>query len=219
MKTKPYLFAITVACYTLLTVFPSLAQSKYIDTVIHTSVYDSYYSFKLKNPVFVLYQLSKGGGDCDRQEQGFSFKSLPFTAKNKDYTKSGYERGHLANAEDFAYDCNAERETFWYYNCSPQTEGLNLGQWKKDETDIRRQSQSAKILIICGSYFSNNTIGAGVYVPKFCWKVAQNMKTGEILLCRIYENTKKSEWKDVSLTEMAKLTQVKFSAYLKKVKK
>ena len=144
MKIKQHLLT---AFYLLVTISSSFAQAKYIDTVIHTSVYDSYYSFKLKNPIFVVYKLNKGGGDCDRQKEGFNFKSLKFTAKNKDYTKSGYERGHLANAEDFAFDCTAEKETFWYYNCSPQTEGLNLGQWKKDETSIREQSQTTKIQI------------------------------------------------------------------------
>ncbi len=218
MKTKQH-FLTFITVFSMLITVSATAQSKYIDTVIHTSVYDSYYSFQLKNPVFVIYKLKNGGGPCDRQKEGFSFKSLKFTAKNTDYVRSGYERGHLANAEDFAYDCTAEKQTFWYYNCSPQTEGLNLGQWKKDETEIREQSQTAEILIICGSYFSNKTIGNGVYVPKFCWKVAQNAKTGEILLCRTYENTEESAWKDVSLAQMTKLTKVKFSSYLKKVKK
>jgi len=27
-----------------------------------------------------------------------------------------YEIGHIANAEDFAYDCDKERNTFRFYN-------------------------------------------------------------------------------------------------------
>ena len=77
MKIKQHLLT---AFYLLVTISSSFAQSKYIDTVIHTSVYDSYYSFKLKNPIFVVYKLNKGGGDCDRQKEGFNFKALKFLA-------------------------------------------------------------------------------------------------------------------------------------------
>lgn len=38
-------------------------------------------------------------------------------ATDKDYLNSGYDAGHLANAEDFAFDRYKEEKTFRYYNC------------------------------------------------------------------------------------------------------
>jgi endonuclease G len=193
--------------------FYSTAQQSYIDTVIHTGIYESYYSKKLKNPVFVKYYVYKGGGDCNRD--GFSFKSTPFTAKNADYDKR-YDKGHMANAEDFAFSCEKEKQTFWYYNCVPQTPNMNRGIWKKDETTIRELSQKSKMLVLCGSYFSNNYIGNKVFIPKYCWKVVQNSKTGEIVLCALYTNTTSAKRTNVSIAEMQKMTKVKLTSYLKK---
>jgi endonuclease G, mitochondrial len=192
-----------------------LSAQTYIDTVIHNPIYTSYYSTKLKNPVFVTYTIYKGGGNCGQAEQNLKFKDLPFTAKASDYEEPVYDQGHLVNCEDFAFSCEKARETFWYYNCTPQTVNLNRGKWKTDETSIREQSKQAKMLVICGSYFSNKTIGNGVYVPKICWKVVQNTKTKEIVLCRTYTNTSTCEIKDLTLGEMENLTKVKIGAYLK----
>lgn len=191
----------------------AFAQKTHIDTVIHMGTYDSYFSYELKNPVFVTYTLYKGGGDCDRSK--FRFRATDFTATDKDYDKR-YDKGHLANAEDFAFNCKQDEATFWYFNCTPQTPNLNRGPWKKDETMIRELSQQAKLLVLCGSYFTNDYIGNKVYIPKYCWKVVQNTATGQIVLCRYYTNTTQAEFKDVSVAELMKMTNVKLMSYLKK---
>jgi endonuclease G len=193
-------------------VFSTIAQTN-IDTVINMGIYESYYSRKLKNPVFVKYYVYKGGGSCSRD--GMSFKSTSFTANDADYDKR-YDKGHLANAEDFAFSCAKERATFWYYNCTPQTPNLNRGIWKKDETAVRELSRKAKMLVLCGSYFSNNYIGKKVYIPKYCWKVVQNTVTGEIVLCAWYTNTTSAKRTDVTVAEMQRMTKVKIISYLKK---
>ena len=99
------------------------ASAQHIDTIIQKPVYTSYYSYALKSPLYVVYYLYKGGGECSRQKLNFSKEYR--SATNKDYLKSGYDRGHLANAEDFAYDCDKEKCTFSYYNCIPQHPQLN----------------------------------------------------------------------------------------------
>src|ERR1051325_6593239 len=109
-----------LAC--IISSFYAFAQKTYIDTVIRMGIYDSYFSYSLKNPVFVTYYLTSGGGDCDRSK--FRFRATDFTATDDDYDKR-YDKGHLANAEDFAFDCAKDKKTFWYFNCSPQTPNLN----------------------------------------------------------------------------------------------
>ena len=43
-----------------------------------------------------------GGGNCKRASFRFINDTQILMASDKDYSKSGYDRGHLANAEDFA---------------------------------------------------------------------------------------------------------------------
>ena len=97
-----------------------------IDTIINKPAYQSYFSFAVKSPLYVVYYLYKCGGDCSRER--FLFTKEYRSANNKDYLKSGFDRGHLANAEDFAFDCEMERCTFSYYNCLPQHQKLNRNQ-------------------------------------------------------------------------------------------
>lgn len=58
-------------------------------------------------------------------------------ARNKDYTHSGYERGHLAPAADFKQSKQAMKSTFVFSNASPQYRGLNNGIWRQLEEEVR----------------------------------------------------------------------------------
>ena len=88
-----------------------------IDQIVNKEIYTSYFSNELKVPLYVVYYLNNGGGDFSRSKLRFIEERN--TAKNSDYSKSGYDRGHLVSAEDFAYDYRKEALTFSYYNCFP----------------------------------------------------------------------------------------------------
>lgn len=174
--------------------------------IVHTSIYTVNFSNALHEPLWVSYKLYHGGGDCSRN--GFHFlndiKSLK-TATNKDYSKSGYDKGHLANAEDFAYDCTKDELTFRYYNCLPQTPNLNRGVWKSKETLIRQWSRSDSLLIVCGGTFSTKKIH-NIFVPDYCWKVVQSLSTKKILFCGWFTNTNPATEENISFNELLKLT-------------
>ena len=55
------------------------AQYK-VDTIIKSDAYISYFSNVLKEPLYVTYTLSKGGGDCDRSK--FKFKNFMILVLN-----------------------------------------------------------------------------------------------------------------------------------------
>jgi endonuclease G len=167
-------------------VYCSGLHAQSIDTIVTKEVYRSYYSFKLKSPLYVMYYLYKGGGDCSRKK--LRFVSEYKTALNSDYVKSGYQRGHLVNAEDFAFDCEMERCTFSYYNCVPQHPKLNMGSWKSWETTIRNESQRDKLKIYTGGIYGNKKIGRGVGVPDYCWKVVYNTRTKLIMHVLLFRN-------------------------------
>ncbi len=181
----------------------AIAQS-----IVNRGIYTVNFSNTLHEPLWVSYKLYKGGGGCDRK--GFRFKndidSLK-TATDKDYSKSGYDKGHLANAEDFAYDCTKDELTFRYYNCLPQTPNLNRGVWKTNETQIRQWSQTDSLLIVCGGTFGIRKIGH-IAVPDYCWKIVQSLSTLEILYCGWFTNSAHATSEEISLKELLNRTSL-----------
>lgn len=59
------------------------------------------------------------------------------SAHHRDYTRSGYSRGHLAPAGDMAFDKRAMQESFYMSNMSPQLRGFNGGIWRELEETVR----------------------------------------------------------------------------------
>lgn len=194
----------------------SLSIYSQVDTIIKTKYYTSYYSFLTKNPVFVSYKLYQGGGSCKRE--GLNFKSAKSNkiATNKDYSDSGYDKGHLANAEDFAYDCEALELTFNYINCIPQTPDLNRGMWKVYEKKIRDLSQTDSLLIISGGVSGKRFMkDSKVAIPRFCFKIVQSLTTKKILYCVIFSN-KKNNSKSSKSTMKFLEQSIKYKIPLKK---
>lgn len=170
--------------------------------IVKTSIYKSNFSNTLHEPRYVSYTLYKGGGDCNREK--FHFKNDQDNlecATDADYSGTGYDKGHLANAEDFAFDCTKDELTFRYYNCLPQTANLNRGPWKTNETQVRAWSQKEKLYIICGGYFKNKKMG-NVSVPDYCWKVVQSIKTKQVLFCGWFSNTSHATLEEITISEL-----------------
>lgn len=175
-----------------------------VDTVINTGVYKSYFSYGIKAPLYVTYTLFRGGGACDRKKQGFHFKqdAIDPTSKSTDYIHTNYEKGHLANAEDFAFDCLKQEITFRFYNCFPQTAKLNKGTWKHWETLIRKESQKRSLFIIAGGIYSKSFIGLRVGVPDYCYKIVLDSKTKRILHCIIFRNDNSNIYSNITLKNL-----------------
>ncbi len=160
-----------------------------VDTIIKMKSYSSYCSFQVKNPLVVVYNLYKGGGDCDRSHFHFKTNGVKKLASASDYSNSGYDIGHCANAEDFAYNCEYDESTFRFWNCMPQTKELNRGIWRTVEEKIRNISKTDSLIIMCGGFYGKKTIGKGVYVPDTCWKIVYSHSKKKIIMCYIFTNT------------------------------
>lgn len=194
------------------------AQSPKWDTVIYNAGYASYFSKTHRNPVMVVYKLYKGGGPCKRDK--FYFKNdlrIP-AATNKEYSKSGFDKGHLANAEDFAYDCYLDELTFRYYNCVPQRPELNRGIWKVTEEEIRKISQTDSLLVICVNEFAqgHGKMG-GVSVPTSCIKIARSLSNGKTYVCRTFVNSKTPSQKDLPSNYLESNLKLNFADLRKKL--
>lgn len=100
------------------------------------------------------------------------------SATPSDYKKSGYDRGHLSPAADFAFDQNAMSETFYMSNMSPQKGGLNRGIWKDLEAEVRLWAKDfGRVYVVSGPILEKpaaeyQSIGENqVAVPEFYYKV------------------------------------------------
>lgn len=196
-----------IAFHFLLLGLLSISQAQ---TIVNKGIYKANFSNRFHEPRYVSYTLYKGGGDCDRDKFRFS-NDMPELecATDDDYKGSGYEKGHLANAEDFAFDCKKDELTFRYYNCLPQTPNLNKGVWKTNEIKVRKWSQTQKLYIVCGGYFKSKKIGNNVAVPDYCWKVVQSIKTKEVLFCGWFSNKKKATLEEITIAELEERLKTK----------
>ena len=104
-----------------------------IETVTQHSAYSLVYNHKHMQANWVAYNLTYGNtiGGAERSSK-FSIDPAisPRTAVTSDYTKTGYDRGHLAPAGDMKFSAQAMAESFYMSNVSPQLPGFNRGIWK-----------------------------------------------------------------------------------------
>jgi endonuclease G len=90
---------------------------------------------------WVAYMLTKAAIDAVNVPRTNRFlidpKVTTGSADDRDYEGSGYDRGHLAPAEDLSYSAPTMRESFYYSNISPQLPPFNRGVWKRIEELVR----------------------------------------------------------------------------------
>jgi endonuclease G len=115
-------------------------------------------------------------GNFPRKDEFREDPELPiqYRATLKDYTGSGYDRGHMAPAADLNSSAQAMSESFYLSNMMPQVPGNNRGIWKYAETYTRSWADAFGVIyVITGTIVDNNSkeIGTGVKVPSFIYKI------------------------------------------------
>lgn len=107
-------------------------------------------------------------------------KVITGTAINKDYSGSGYDRGHLAPAADMGWSEISMAESFYFSNMSPQAPGFNRGIWKNLEEQVRSWAiENEVVYVVTGPVLTKNLPAIGktrVSVPKFYYKVILDYK-------------------------------------------
>lgn len=152
------------------------------DYVINMTYYKAYYSEQIKSSSFVIYKLYNGGGECSRSGLNFKpYKKLP----HYDYTKSGYDRGHLVPAEDLAYSQNSLKSTFYYINCIPQHPSLNRGVWRRYENMVRNLSDNDSLIIVVGGCDYEGLI------PRKCFKIVYSLSSKKCVYSILISNDSK----------------------------
>jgi endonuclease G len=94
---------------------------------------------------WVAYLLTASEVNASHVSRSNNFRpdpSIDASADNSDYEGSGYDRGHLAPAEDQGYSAQTMSESFYYSNMSPQVPAFNRGVWKRLEELVRFWAKS-----------------------------------------------------------------------------
>lgn len=167
--------------------------------VKHT-YYTLSYNEKNEQANWVYYCLTdsmviKGG-----QERSSSFKMdklVPTeSAKSSDYTKSGFDRGHLCPAADMDFSSTAMQESFLMSNISPQTPDFNRGIWKELEEKVRDWAMKEReIYIVTGPIFKDNKGIIGkeeVTVPGYFYKIIYDITDNSKVIAFVLPNEKSS---------------------------
>lgn len=202
--------------------------------LIQRGQYALSYNDKLRFPNWVSWHLNVGDIGNTERGQFQSDPDLPASFSHittRDYTGSGYDRGHNCPSKDRSASRQDNDIAFYMTNITPQMHGMNAGPWEQLESYSRQLAQDGnELYIICGHGFSNKNYKtlkrAGIAVPDFGWKIIVVIpdKSGSDL-GRITGNTRviavkmpnistisKKDWREFRLSpgEIEQVTGLKF---------
>jgi len=101
---------------------------------------------------------------------------------HRDYTNSGYDRGHMAPNGDFNDSYEHAVMTFFIANIWPQTPSLNRNEWLKTENETRRLAVRyaiVKVIIIVDEFTERKV--ADIQVPSVFKRRVYDAYSGELI--------------------------------------
>lgn len=158
---------------------PAMQQAGSGGQVIRRTGYTLSYNADYKTPQWVAWELTREEA-YGKEERADKFLPDPDVRGAKayagDYTRSGYDRGHMAPAADMKWDRQAMEESFYLSNICPQNGNLNRGDWNDLEEKCRQWAvKFGAIYIACGPIYHSKKpqrIGNNkVAVPDAFYKV------------------------------------------------
>lgn len=120
------------------------------EKLIKRKAYSLSYNFKHKQANWVYEHLMQDK-ITNKVDRRFPFVEDPLVPKifrttHEDYTRSGFDRGHLCPAADAHWSEKATRETFFLSNISPQCPKFNQEYWAGLERRVRELTKKHKAL-------------------------------------------------------------------------
>jgi len=149
------------------------------DQVLHKRAYDTCYSYKWKTPKLAVYKID---GEKLKSSSHYSRKGLTFKpdysiktrhrSYTRDYSRTGFDRGHLAENGSFNYDKVFQKETFKTSNIAPEKPNLNRGVWARIEKFSRIQAiRNKSVSVITGVCGTLGHIKNSVNIPRYWYKI------------------------------------------------
>ncbi len=159
-----------------------------------------YFNNDYRIPNCVAYELTATiVAQCDapgaEKRKNYKFEPDPDVADSpvhSDYSGTGYDRGHMAPANDFKWDPTAMAECFYMTNMCPQVHELNNGAWKKIENYVHNwASQLGRIIVVTGPVMDSHMAMTGrngdIAVPTKFFKVVLAPEQ-QMAIAFVYDN-------------------------------
>lgn len=167
-----------------------ISDTKVIDPVqlLENKCYDVGYSNARANPLWVTYRLTrhKDDGVDKRQTKFITDTRTSAQIVHEHYNRSGYDRGHMApnHAIGALCDDEAQKETFFMTNISPQSKALNQRWWERlERVEFNHFTRIFdKVWVIAGPVFSDypvNLPNGPVQLPVAFYKIYLAEKAGQ----------------------------------------
>lgn len=148
------------------------------DQVLCRTGYAVGYNYQTKNADWVAYHVTKESVNAQfKRSNNFKVDAeLPEYAQStlSDYSKSGYDRGHLAPSAAMDFSQQSMQESFLLSNMSPQLPGFNRVGWRLLEEHVRDlANEYQELYVVTGPIYDGNeaSIGDGVVIPSAFYKV------------------------------------------------
>lgn len=116
-------------------------------------------------PDWAAYRLSAKEVLSENADRTNTFRPDPAlagrrpSASDSDYTRSGYDRGHLAPAADMKASMGSMIASFFLSNISPQDPSLNRGLWSRLEEAVRKEAvRCGAVYVTSGPIFYTDRI-------------------------------------------------------------
>jgi endonuclease G, mitochondrial len=143
-------------------------------------------------------------GETKRQNDFSPDNSLPqnwYEVSPRDYSETGFDRGHLCPSDDRDGSLEDNQETFLMTNMVPQAPDHNRGIWKTLEEYTRTLTQQGNEVYVIAGTMGEGGIGANdfartigsknnIIVPASLWKIIVVLPIGQNDVQRINENTR-----------------------------
>lgn len=148
------------------------------DQVLCRTGYAVGYNYQTKNADWVAYHVTAESVNAQfKRSNNFKVDAeLPEYAQStlSDYSKSGYDRGHLAPSAAMDFSQESMQESFLLSNMSPQLPGFNRVGWRLLEEHVRDlANEYQELYVVTGPIYEGNeaSIGDGVMIPSAFYKV------------------------------------------------
>ncbi len=148
--------------------------------IVRHTWYTLSYSEDHEQAEWVAYELTLDHLNQNWADRPNTFRPDPAvrteSATPRDYSSSGYDKGHLCPAADMAFDATAIDESFFMSNMSPQVPAFNMGIWRELEELSRDWARRFKRLyVVTGPVLTEPGLGqigfSKVTVPAAFYKV------------------------------------------------
>ena len=138
---------------------PSMPKDKQ-GQIIQRTGYTLAYDTRTKTPQWVAWELTKEEtrGKEERTNEFLPDPDVIGTqVVTRDYSGSGYDRGHMAPAGDMKWSKQAMQESFYMSNICPQDHNLNTEDWNDLEMKSREWARRyGKVHIVCGPIYNGS---------------------------------------------------------------